>query len=470
MRKIALFGGSFNPVGNHHIAVVRQLLAMKKFDEIVVVPCGPRPDKRQVEDVAPVYRAAMLAMAFEGLAVKVDMDDMELDCFTYTRDLEHKYSAKGQVWHVVGHELVKGGRRGVASIQTEWVDGDRLWRKSRFVVAKRRGLRFVKEDLPPQAMVIDPGIEGASTAIREKCFNHQSIEALVPAKVAAYIERYNLYRGRLPEQRTLHAISSPRMLIVADEQNARAMTLKASLMGAGAPKDPNVIVAIGGDGHMIRTIRRYASLRIPFLGLNAGHRGYLLNDLAPDRLPEALLHLVVHHLPLLHVHLTLPKAKEVTVLGVNEAWVERQTGQTAWIELRWNRGHAIPKIEGDGILVSTAAGSTGYAKHLCGFSLPVHMRELLLVGMGIAEPSAWQNTIFSGDSVFQLRALDPIKRPLRAFVDGVEYGAVLQMAVRVSRIASVELAFIQGEDIVAKHTRIQLPYFITKGDARERLS
>ena len=459
--KIALFGGSFDPVGQHHLKIVKMLLKMDFFDQIVVVPCGPRPDKKSVNDINPVYRATMSDITFRGVSekIKIDLYDLEKDHFSTTFELEQRYAKQGEVWHVVGFDLVEGGQRNASPIQKEWAHGRLLWEKSRFIVILRDGTSFSRNDLPPQCQTLGPEFVGASSVIRNLVFNHQSVENLVTHEVAKYIERYSLYRGQLPLQKTLLRIKDPRLLVAADEDNAIAMDIKAQLRPFCDAENPNLIVDIGGDGNKLHAIRKYWRLRLPFLGINAGHRGYLLNDVdAADLFPlrDAL---VIHYLPLLHIEIETVDGSWKTVFGFNEAWLERATGQSAWIELiRNNRDH-IPKVVGDGLLISTAAGSTGYAKNIAGFSLPTHVRELLLVGMGIAEPSQWRNTIVSPHSVFEFKALDTAKRPVRAFVDGVPQGRVKYMRIRTSRIAAVELAFIKGYDIAEKHTSIQLPYF-----------
>jgi len=459
--KIALFGGSFDPVGRHHLEIVKMVLNTGMFDQVVVVPCGPRPDKKSVNDINPVYRATMSDISFRGVSekVKVDLHDLEKDDFSTTFELEQRYASQGEVWHVVGFDLVQGGQRNASPIQKEWANGRLLWEKSRFIVVLREGARFSRADLPPLCQTLGPEIAGASSAIRNMVFNHKPIDNLVTPEVSRYIERYSLYRGQLPLQKTLLRIDTPRLLVAADEDNAIAMDIKAQLKPFWDDTNPNLIVDIGGDGNKLHAIRKYWRLRLPFLGINAGHRGYLLNDVDAACLFPLRDALVIHFLPLLHVELQSVDGRWKTVFGFNEAWVERATGQSAWIELIRNQRDHIPKVVGDGLLISTAAGSTGYAKNIAGFSLPTHVRELLLVGMAIAEPSQWRNTIVSPHSVFEFKALDIAKRPVRAYVDGVPQGQVQYMRIRTSRIAAVELAFIKGYDIAEKHTGIQLPYF-----------
>ena len=60
MSTIAVFGGSFDPPGLHHRRIVEEV--RKHFDSVVVVPCGPRPDKQL--DIEPIHRAALADLTF----------------------------------------------------------------------------------------------------------------------------------------------------------------------------------------------------------------------------------------------------------------------------------------------------------------------------------------------------------------------------------------------------------------------
>ncbi len=127
-RNLAIFGGSFNPPGVHHREVAA--LLAPHFDEIRVVPCGPRRDKPIVNDVDPVYRAAMCDMTFTGLSkVQVDLFDLEAATFTRTHELEDRFRGGGTLWHIVGADLVTGGTPVVdpaAYSYSRLVDGRKL--------------------------------------------------------------------------------------------------------------------------------------------------------------------------------------------------------------------------------------------------------------------------------------------------------------------------------------------------------
>lgn len=84
--KIAILGGSFDPAGLHHLTIIKEVLKLNFFIEIIVLPCGPRPDKKSVQDIDPVHRAAMLEMTFRALKGKItiELNDLEKDVFTRT--------------------------------------------------------------------------------------------------------------------------------------------------------------------------------------------------------------------------------------------------------------------------------------------------------------------------------------------------------------------------------------------------
>ena len=193
-KRIAVFGGSFNPPGLHHRAIAEEL--SRHFDEVVVVPCGPRPDKPATNEVGTVARAAMVDVTFRNLpGVRVDLFDLEQATFTRTHRLEEIYRDEGEVWHVVGTDLTEPGEDGRSFIQRSWVKGEEIWGSLRFAIFVRPGYDAPESELPPHHKLFPMQMTGASATIRERVFKHEPTTDLVTEEVAAYIERYGLYRG-----------------------------------------------------------------------------------------------------------------------------------------------------------------------------------------------------------------------------------------------------------------------------------
>jgi len=457
--KIAIFGGSFNPPGTHH-RVVAEVLA-EHFDKIIVIPCGPRPDKQTTNDIDPWHRAALADITFHGLPkVEVDLFDLELASFTTNDAFETRYGHLGELWHVIGSELSKGGAEKKSAIHLNWTRGHELWHDLNFCVMNRHGFEVELEDLPPNHHFIHlpPQLSGDSADIREQIFMRQPYASHVTPEVAAYIERYGLYRGRIPSRRTRWQPEQARLLIVADERNPRAMEFAASYRRWEDKENPTCILVLGGDGTMLYAIREHWRRRIPFIGVNQGHLGFLLNEpdmLSPETLP--MTECVIRLMPMLFVEVEAPDGTRQTDLAFNDAWIERKTSQSAWLEVAVNGQVRIPKLVADGALVCTAAGSTAYARSMGVSPLLSDMPGWILVGSNVMSPPGWKSALLAPEAGITMRSIGGEKRPLEAFVGGRSLGPAIFFSARQSRIATVELVFAAQRDMAEKIALIQFP-------------
>lgn len=459
-KHIAVYGGSFNPPGLHHRLIAQEL--QKTFDRVVVVPCGPRPDKLTTNDIETVARAAMVDMAFAGLdKVEVDLFDLEHSTFTRTHALEERYAGEGEVWHVVGTDLIVGGIAGASQIHRTWRFGSELWQRLNFAVIQRSGYEADPTDLPPHHVLVECEANGASSTIRELVLQHKPFSHLVVPRVAEYVERYGLYRS-LPEMVAGGAFDTLRPLLVVDEQNPKALGVAEAYrpIAASPGTEPNVILVIGGDGTMLHAIREHWRWRLPFLGLNTGRRGFLLSEPVTSVAGHQLF---FHRSPLLFVEIRNARGETHSVLACNDAWVQAAPGTTGWIEVGVNSEIRIPHLIADGALVATPAGSTAYARAMGATPIPIGTRQLLLVGSNVLEPPRWHTAALPLESVVWFQALDrtyPRKRPLLGYVDGIRQGRTVEsMTVRASKIAEVELAFLPGNDLTTKLLQMQFPPF-----------
>lgn len=454
-RRIALFGGSFNPPGLHHRRIAEMLAA--RFDEVRVVPCGPRPDKPGVNTVPGVFRAALCDLTFGGLErVVVDLFDLEQNVFTRNHELEKRYSAGGEVWHVVGADWIAGGAKGRSAIHTGWERGQDLWQGSHFIVLTRPGHKIDDKDLPPRAEVISLELPSSSSEIRE-CLLHgrPAVDQLTP-RAARYIERYGLYRGNNPATWSRGTLTDWHCLIESDPRNEKAQLWFTQLGPHASGHDTDFILTLGGDGSMLRAIREHWRKRLPFFGVNAGHFGFLMN--APEPVFAAAFppdEVIFRQLPLLFIEIETEDGQIRTEYAFNDAWVERSTSQSAWMEVRVNSVQRLSKLVADGALVATAAGSTAYARSMGASPLLADTPAWMLVGSNVMEPSHWKSALLSTDSDVEIINLEPLLRPASAYVDGITQGPVRSMKARLSRAATVELVFLATHDMAEKIAAIQ---------------
>lgn len=189
MKKIALFGGSFNPPGIHHKIIAEELV--KKFDEVFIVPCGSRKDKVIIQEDA-IHRIELMKRAFHGVSVTFDFSDLESQVFTPTISLDKKYTSHGSVWHVIGSDLLVCGEDGRCLIQ-DWVGGEEFFQNGKFAVLLREGYPITEKDLPPNSIILGAIKSGSSMEIRRRIREGVSLGDVTSPSVEEYIRMHNLY-------------------------------------------------------------------------------------------------------------------------------------------------------------------------------------------------------------------------------------------------------------------------------------
>ena len=168
--------------------------------------------------------------------------------------------------------------------------------------------------------------------------------------------------------------------------------------------------------------------------------------------------MIVHSLPLLAVEVIDKSGVKHTNLSFNDAWIERSTGQVGWIQLKLNGKVKILRAIADGMLVATAAGSTAYAFALGCSPVPITSRSVVLVGSNVREPVGLRPiTLPQNEFEIVMTAIDPEKRPMKAFCDCIELGECVQMRIYMSRTAVVQLAMLNSNSMTEKMLQMQFP-------------
>lgn len=192
MKRVAIFGGAFDPPGLHHLAIVRKILTC--VDEVWVTPCGIRKDKVLQTDA--MTRVHLCHLTFGGIPrVRIE----EGFCHQYMpsirllEELECQTNFQHQFWLVVGSDLIQGGKHEDSLIQRGWVEGRRLWELANFLVLSRDNYPITVSDLPPSATLVVGDLSGSSTQIRETIRQRKDISHLVTSDVARFIHHFRLY-------------------------------------------------------------------------------------------------------------------------------------------------------------------------------------------------------------------------------------------------------------------------------------
>ncbi|HEX7996784.1 MAG TPA: nicotinate-nucleotide adenylyltransferase [Pyrinomonadaceae bacterium] len=221
MKRIALYGGTFDPVHAGHIAVARELKQLLALDEVLFIPAHVAPHKRGREVTPAFERYAMLALATQN-EPRLMISTVELDepAKPYTIEtlvrMQSKLGPEAQLFFVMGADSW-------VDIKT-WREWERVLELTNHVVVTRPGYELSTEHVTPavRERVVDlrglereavsrevDGSEGtriyvtdvvlmdvSSTEIRQLVRDGLGREAaaLLPAAVAEFIGKYKLYR------------------------------------------------------------------------------------------------------------------------------------------------------------------------------------------------------------------------------------------------------------------------------------
>jgi nicotinate-nucleotide adenylyltransferase len=189
--KIGLFGGSFDPVHNAHLALAGVAMSQLQLDSVRWIPAG-NPWQKPNQLAPAEHRAAMvtLAIADEPRFV-LDRCELHRDGPSYTLDTVREL----QTTHPAAQFFLIIGQDQYTSFHT-WRGWQDLLQRVTLAVAGRPGAPSqVNADVlgaghQPVAL---PMMGISSTEIRSRIASGQDIADLVPAPVASYIARHSLY-------------------------------------------------------------------------------------------------------------------------------------------------------------------------------------------------------------------------------------------------------------------------------------
>ncbi len=227
-RQVALFGGSFDPIHNGHLAVARAADRRFNFDEILFIPAS-RPPHKLKQHLAPfAHRFAMAALACAEHphfvpSIAEAGDDFTGQQLYYSvdtvRHFKHVYAHPGdRLFFLIGADAF-------LDIPT-WKEYETLLGLCDFIVANRPGIRkeALRLVIPPDllgrplargALDLDSHPDGpliaelrrtnvylldnvssdvSATDIRRQAHRGQSIHGLVSTRVEEYILKQGLYR------------------------------------------------------------------------------------------------------------------------------------------------------------------------------------------------------------------------------------------------------------------------------------
>lgn len=236
----------------------------------------------------------------------------------------------------------------------------------------------------------------------------------------------------------LHFSASPK------PEAQRALKRLRQLYGDADIQDADVVVALGGDGHMLDALRARMPDRKPVYGMNRGTVGFLMNDYREADLPARI---AAAHPALLHpliMDATLLNGEVIEHRAINEVSLLRQTAQTAKIRISIDGAERLPELSCDGVMVATPAGSTAYNLSAHGPILPIAAKLLALTPISPFRPRRWRGALLPHTAQVRFDILEPERRSVSASADNQEARDVV--AVEIREDAATQLTMLFDDD------------------------
>lgn len=220
--RIALYGGTFDPPHRGHLQIARRITHLFDLDRFLFVPAYHAPHKTTSSTAGPYHRFAMLCLATENMP-RVCVSDIELRTQEkrYTFDTLAEFRRNNpdvSIFFVMGADSWQ-------EINT-WYRWDELLKMTNFIVVSRPGFpigsehitdylrerivdlrrksettirKTIRKSAPSAAYIFltdAVSIKAAATRVREDIRVDGRLDnpALLPPKVAKYIEKYDLYK------------------------------------------------------------------------------------------------------------------------------------------------------------------------------------------------------------------------------------------------------------------------------------
>ncbi len=204
-----------------------------------------------------------------------------------------------------------------------------------------------------------------------------------------------------------------------------------------SPSNSDYFIVAGGDGFMLKTLKRFYKYNKPFFGINCGTYGFLMNNYNSLELKKRLKN--SKKISINPLKISTKGMYNKSLIAINEVSLFRQSKQTASISIKNKNKVIIKKLIGDGVIISTPAGSTAYNLSVNGPILSLNSGKLAITPISPFRPRRWTGKIVNFKDVIKIFNLDYKKRPVAAVADNIEIRNVKSITVKVDTKINIKL-------------------------------
>lgn len=188
VKRVGIYGGSFNPIHLGHIGIIRYVLSKKKLDKLIVVPVG-NPSHREglISSRIRMEMAVAACRNIEGVEVS-DIEIREAETsYTYETLMKlKKIYPEAEFYEIIGEDS--------ADYLHEWKDYHKMIEETKFIVLRRSGWGYTSTH-PNIEVLQSPIFPYSSTEVREAIKGGRDTSSMISSEVADIIRKYRLYKN-----------------------------------------------------------------------------------------------------------------------------------------------------------------------------------------------------------------------------------------------------------------------------------
>ncbi|MSR90841.1 nicotinate-nucleotide adenylyltransferase [Inconstantimicrobium porci] len=200
MKKIGVFGGSFDPIHNGHLYIAYEAFKELKLDKVIFIPGGnlPHKDSSHMTDSSSRYNMVKLAIKdYKNFEVSDYEIKKETKCYTF-ETLEHLKSEEkdSELYFIIGADSL-------INLDT-WKCVDRIMKNAVLVVLTRPGYKEAEIESQKEKfekmyggkiiLLNTLNLEISSTYIRNAVSKNENVDFFLNSSVSRYISENKLYR------------------------------------------------------------------------------------------------------------------------------------------------------------------------------------------------------------------------------------------------------------------------------------
>ena len=233
-------------------------------------------------------------------------------------------------------------------------------------------------------------------------------------------------------------------IVITADKNIYSLRIKLKLLKILKKNNleyNNLNIVIGGDGFMLKTLKKNKDSSKFFYGINSGNYGFLMNKFSQKNILNNLKKAKLISISPLEMRVVNKTGLSKTSIAINEVSILRQSRQAANLSIKNGKKDVIKKLISDGVLVSTPAGSTAYNLSVHGPILNLNSKKLSISPISPFRPRRWKGKIVSDNSEITITNLNIKKRPISAVADNIEVRNARTIKIKTNKRLKFNLLY-----------------------------